>query len=226
MRCRLIAVLCALPLGLLCVSGCLIPYAYPNLAYVPGPEFVLPDSHAFRVDVTVHEADAGEDGEFTLTEIPTALEEIPDQFGFSINRGYYVLGLAANYNVGWFHSTRIRVYTPGYPLIEVAPWDMSSKGVDASRASLGWSGQEQAIDDLIRCPAVCHSRLALQQHQGAEESRGIASPRDIRASPETFAFAAKEYERVATLAPKQAEAARLRKKAEDLRKVLAEPNSP
>jgi hypothetical protein len=38
-----------------------------------------------------------------------------------------------------------------------------------------------------------------------------------------FSFAANEYDRVATLAPAPAEAERLRKKADELRKVLSEP---
>ncbi len=177
MSARGIAIICALPLGLFCTAGCYIPYAYPNLSYVPGPDFVLPDSRAFRVDVTLHELADRESGEFTLTEIPRAIEEIPPQIGFSVDHGYFVAAPGLSHNLGWLHSTRIRVYTPGYPLVEVCPWDMSKiEAVDASRQLLNWSGQETAIDDLIRCPVVSSAFLEPSTHHGNVQGKGKASP--------------------------------------------------
>jgi hypothetical protein len=209
----------ALPLGLLCLAGCLLPYAYPNLSYVPGCELStqMPDCHVFRVDVAAHEVDVGENGEYTLVEIPRRSDgSFPPQFGLSVDYGFYVAGIAVNYNVGWLHSTRVRLYRPGYQLIEQAPWDLTNK-VQWQPAT-NWIEQEKAIDELIRCPAVSESEIAIRKHHNEEApKRGSPTASDIISPKAAFLFTAAEYERVATLAPTPEDAARLRNKAKKLR---------
>src|SRR4051794_20785946 len=76
-------------------NGCLLPYAYPKLDYVPAydPGMKIPDCYAFRVDVTAHEVDVGESSEFTLTPIALRPDgSVPPQVGVSVERGYHVFG--------------------------------------------------------------------------------------------------------------------------------------
>lgn len=220
---RLLCVLLSSPC--LFAAGCLIPYAYPKLDCVPGAHVgtTTNDVSTFRVDVSAHQADIGEEGTFELTEIEPRYDgSLPAQFGASVERGYYVFGVALNYNVGRLHATRVRLYRPGYQLVELPAWG-STKNV-AWITAPDWQSQEQAIDDLLQRPAVSASARGYVRKQGTfwndanqprRQTALVASPATTRA----FALAAAEYERVAKLAPTEADATRLHEKAERLLEV-------
>ena len=208
----------------LLATGCLFPYVYPKLAFVPGCDPAGPkvaDIHAFRVDVSAHEVDVGEDGEITLTPISLGSNSsVPPQIGLSLEHGIYVLGIAVNYNVGWLHDTRVRLYSRGYQLIELKSWDSAN----AIRWQIAddWSAREQAVDDLLRRPAVSNSENALRRHdteRGSSQSDLVRS----KATMQAMRFAAAEYEEIAAHVYAPADAARLKKKAQDLRTVETVP---
>src|SRR6516162_946822 len=100
----------------LVTARCRIPYAYPKLAYVPGYEVAnsnITDVHAFRVDVTAHRADIDERYEYTLTPVTRRADgSYPAHTRLSLERGYYVLGVALNYNVARLHTVSTRLYRP------------------------------------------------------------------------------------------------------------------
>lgn len=211
--------LCGLAAPALLATGCLIPYAYPKLDYVPacdvGP---ASDVHAFRVDVSARQIDIGETGSFTLTEIePRADGSFPPQVGASVERGYLVLGIAINYNVGRLHATRVRLYRPGHLLVELPAWGSARDVVWT--AAPDWAAQEKAIDDLLQRPPVSVSAAHFVKSQGSfwgpeNQPRDIGSKTPL---PQPYLFAAAEYERVAKLAPAETDAYRLREKAKRLR---------
>lgn len=209
-----VLVTCCLPLGLFSLAGCFLPYAYPNLSYVPGCEIStqMQDCHVFRVDVTAYQADAGEYDEYSVVEIPRRPDgSYPPQFGVSVDRGVYVLGGVLNYNIGRFHSTMVRLYRPGYNLIELEPWDSSEKVQWHPAAN--FAEQEKAIDALLLRPLVVTSP------NPASNSASHRNPWDggYTSWKATDVFVIGEYERIAAVAPTPEDAARLRDKAEKLR---------
>ncbi|HEV3438361.1 MAG TPA: hypothetical protein VG122_13435 [Gemmata sp.] len=201
-----------LPLGILCLSGCLLPYAYPNLDCILGCDLDLkmPDCRVFRVDVRAHQADLQEDGEYTVVEIPRRSDgSFPPQFGLSVNRGVYVVGVALNYNIGCLHSTRVRIYRPGYQAIELEPWDSTEKV--QWYPTTNWIEQEKAIDALLKLPVVGIPPVIVNHTPPCDAGYISTKATDL--------FAAAEYERVASLAPTPEDAVRLRQQAEQLRKL-------
>lgn len=213
--------LCATALLVPCsITGCLLPYTYPKLDYVPGLDSVADGSEvrAFRVDVTAKQVDLGEDGSFKLTPIKLRPDgSVPGQIGMSLERGVYVAGVALNYNVGRVHTTRVRLYRAGYQLVEVAPWGSSGPIIWAPATD--WAAQEKAIDDLLRQPFVSSRVAALAEGKSTFWGSKAGTPQlpailnDSPDVPPALAFAASEYERVARLAPTRADATRLREKA-------------
>jgi hypothetical protein len=215
--CRFIS--CCLPLGILCLSGCLIPYAYPNLSYVQGYDLgeEMPDCHVFRVDVAAHQEDIGESNqEYSVAEIARLHDgSFPPQFGITVNRGFYVVGVALNYNVGWVHATKVRLYRPGYQLIQLSPWETIDK-IEWQTATTALE-QEKAIDALLREPTVTRGAAVFKKIEKEAAQEMPDSVMGLSDFKKTELFAAAEYERVAGLAPSPADVARLRKKVEVLR---------
>jgi hypothetical protein len=211
------------------LAGCLIPYAYPKLSHVPGYEVANPnitDIHAFRVDVTAHQADIDERDEYTLTPVtPRSDGSYPAQTKLSLERGYYVLGVVVNFNVAQLHTVRLRLYRPGFHLAELTSWDSADK-VQWQPAK-DWVAQEKATDDLLRQPAVTASEAT--RRRGASAILGQSSPpssNGLNISKPVIEFVASEYERVAAIAPSPQEAARLRGKAKQLRSPEVIPVIP
>jgi hypothetical protein len=194
-------------------AGCLIPYAYPKLDYVPGCDLgpKVTDVHAFRVDVTADQADIDANGSYTLSEIvPKSDGTFPPQANLSLERGHYVFGVVLNYNVGRLHATRVRLYRPGYQLVELPAWS-SNKDI-VWRATTDWREQEKAIEDLIRWPTFTTDGHTV----GGGDLARTGIPEAARRA---LVFVATEYERVAALATNPEDATRLREKA----RRLAEP---
>jgi hypothetical protein len=215
--CRFIS--CCLPLGILCLSGCLIPYAYPNLSYVPGCELgtEMPDCHVFRVDVAAYQEDIGENNqEYSVVEIARLHDgSFPPQFGITVNRGFYVVGVALNFNVGRVHATKVRLYRAGYKLIELAPWETTDK-LQWQTATTALE-QEKAIDALLRMPTVTRGAGVFREIEKGEVPTLPDAVTENCESKSAKPFAAAEYERVAGLTTNPTDIARLRKKAEVLR---------
>jgi hypothetical protein len=208
-------------------AGC-ISYAYPKLDYVPGSDFgpQITDVHAFRFDLTVDridriDRDNKRTGLFGLTEIKLRADgSIPAQVNLSVERGEYVVGAGPNYTAGSLHTTLVRLYRPGYLLVEL-PAGGSVNGVRWEPAP-DWSAQEAAIDDLISRPTLIRGTFVKSREPFFRyDETGL--PREIgslsSAFPRPYLYAAGEYARVAQLAPTEPDAARLRKKAQ----VLLEP---
>jgi hypothetical protein len=205
--------LCGGAVPALLATGCLIPYAYPKLDYVPGTDLgpKAPDVHAFRVDVTARQVDIGETGTFTLTEIePRADGSFPAQTRFSLERGVYLATVPLGFNVGRRHATRVRLYRPGYQVVEVPAWGSAAGARWVPAAD--WLAQERAVDDLLHRPTVSAGAGAFAR-AGSSSWDGqlpeVGAPQTAR----VLVFAAAEYERVALLAPTPEDAACLREKA-------------
>jgi hypothetical protein len=206
-------------IGATCIlaSGCL-PYVYPKLDYVPSCDVgsMVTDLHAFRVDVTADRGlMTGERGNHIITELTSrAGGNIPPQTRLTVECGFGFFASLIDMSLGRLHATRVRLYRPGYSLIELKPWEIREK--------VRWEpapdpvAQEKAIDDLLDRPVISPTSAT-----GPQKKREHPLP---TISPETtrvFVFAAAEYERVAALAPTPADSARLRDKARPL--VEAKP---
>jgi hypothetical protein len=220
----LICILLTVPL--LCLCGCVLPYAYPKLSYVHGcvPGAGITDCYAFRVDIAADQVDIDESGHYSLTPIaPRPDGTFPPQTQVSVERGYYILGIALNYSVGRVHTTRLRMYRPGYELVERASWDP----VDNVhwKPTIDWSAQEKAIDELVYRPAVTDAEVARRKKPLALVGHYSSLTAGLTISKPVAEFVAAEYDRVAALAPTPAEAARLHGKARQLRELELVPAS-
>jgi hypothetical protein len=169
------------------LSGCLLPVAYPCLTHVPGIRIGEDhdQAHAFRVDETLRRADLSLDERDLLTPISLSGDAIPAQFDLSVTHGLYVVGVALNYPIITGHSVAVRLYRPGYELIEVKP----GENVDKAdwKAAPDLASQEKALDDLF-----CHV--------GRDgDSHFLLAPGSASAThKQALYFGAAEYERLAS----------------------------
>jgi hypothetical protein len=151
---------------------------------------------AFRVDLTGTVVDLQRDGMACLTEIPvTQTEEVPTQLKPGLTYGYYVFGVAVNFPVETNHSVVLRLYRPGYQLVEIQSWE--TVNAIAWKPALDWLAKRQAIEALVRFAGP-----------------GSLSP----ANRAAILFAASEYERLATTAPGEQEKSDVLNQAGELRK--------
>jgi hypothetical protein len=161
--------------------GCLVPYAYPKLDYTEPVKFDCPagEVHAFRVDITRHRIDLPDlFGQRCLTELPVNhADEVSAQVQPSVTYGYYVFGGAVNFPVETNHEIELKLYRPGYKLVEIGSWQPVDR-IDWKPAP-DFEAQVEALNGLV----------------GFVEP-GSASP----ANRSALHFAASEYERLATLA--------------------------
>jgi hypothetical protein len=183
--------------------GCMVPYAYPKVDYTMPIKVECPgeEVHAFRVDITQHRTDVpARDATVCLTELPlNGGGEIPAQKKSSVTYGFYVFAVALDLPVETNHDVHVRVYRPGFELVEIASWQ-PPECVDWKRAP-----------DLKTQAEVLHSLVWMAEP-------GSASP----ANRAALLFAASEYERLAALAPpdygKDTLKSRLMDEARELRK--------
>lgn len=201
MKQMLLSAVCLLCLPFL--GGCVLPYcAYPTLDYTPSVklERTTDQVRAFRVDIDRPTADmsvfVGPVYE-RLSEVPvTDTDDIPAQVRPSLSYGLVVLGIALNYLTHTSHSVALRIYRPGYELVEVKSWEAVNKVV--WRLAPDLAGQQHALDALLPL-----GRL--------EPGSPSAAHREI------LLFGASEYERLASMAQSQDHQAGLRAKARQLR---------
>jgi hypothetical protein len=131
----------------------MFPYcAYPAFDYTPRVKIdSAPDEvRAFRVDMCKRATDVSPfraPFEECLSEIPVAnYDEVPAQLKPSITYGVIVLAVALNYGTHTSHSLALRLYRPGYELVEIRTWERANR-VDWNPAS-DLNAQEQALDRL------------------------------------------------------------------------------
>jgi hypothetical protein len=200
---RLLALTALLP-TLVFAGGCVFPYcAYPTLAYTPNLKLETPtrEVHAFRVDITKPTADlsvfVGPVYE-ALSEVPaTNVDEIPAQIKPSLSYGLVVIGVALNFLTHTSHSMALRLYRPGYELVEVKSWERVSRV--AWKLAQDLEAQEKTLDALLPIRRL---------YPGSESD----------AHKEALLFGAVEYERLAATARSEDQRDRLAKKAGELRK--------
>jgi len=202
MRRGLLLVACSLGSSLL--TGCVFPYcAYPKLDYTPAVRLAAPkdEVHAFRVDVDKPTADLGvfkEPVHERLTELSvTNTDEIPAQVKPSFTHGLVIIGVALNYLTHHSHTLALRVYRPGYELVEVKSWQRENRVVWKPAATL--DAQEQALDSLFPPTRIDYGSDA-DTHRRA------------------LLFGASEYERLAKEAESADQRTRLTEKATTLHK--------
>jgi hypothetical protein len=207
----------ALGAGTLVGSGCLLPYACPKLSCVRGvtADEQQPNCHAFRIDVSGDQVDIGESAvAVSFRRItPSVGGTLLPQVRLAIDYGYYVAGIALNYNVGRVHTTRVRLYRPGYQLVELDSWALGDRIV--WKEAVDAAAQETAIDDLLSPTSATGIAERLYRKPGnAEVHRLPMTAFDDDMEP--LYFAVFEYEHVATLATSAVEAERIHEKAREL----------
>lgn len=210
-------------------TGCL-PYAYPKLSYVPGAELgpEVSDVHAFRVDAATDLAMLLAKCEYKLTEItPRAGGTVPSQLRVTIERAvahptdqfYFFSG-------GCFHETLVRLYRPGFLLVELKSWDSTDKIV--WQPAPDWRSQQQALIGLLASPRLtptpsAHGGLelalpttnpSLKSHKDWDHYLPLA-PATLQ-TQQVFDVAVAECERLAKCAPTTEDAARVSELAEKL----------
>jgi hypothetical protein len=192
------------------LGGCIFPYcAYPRLDYTPGVKLDSPPNevHAFRVDITRPIADMSMfvgpvPVDERLSELPvTNTDEVPAQIKPSVTYGFVVIGIVLNYLTHTSHSIALRLYRPGYELVEIASWQRVNR-VPWKRAA-----------DLEAQVKTLESLFPFGQLEAGSKS---AAHRDA------LLFGASEYERLATIARSQDQQARLTGMATRLRERAEE----
>jgi hypothetical protein len=201
-------------LCLSCLAGCLPYCAGPSLSYTPAVEFAAPASevHAFRVDITKEKVDLDVFSKECLSEIPAQnTDEVPAQLRPGVTSGLVVFGVAVNYVTCTSHSLALRLYRPGYDLVEVASWQLNNRVTWHAAAHL--AAQEEAVDSLFPLDRGDKS-MGQESHRLAN---GSASP----AHRQALLFGASEYDRLEHLVESKDQLARLSRKAAALRDLAA-----
>jgi hypothetical protein len=215
-----IAVVCLL------TAGCL-PYAYPKLSCVPGTELgpEASDVHAFRVDAET-DFPFG-DSKYALTEITLQADgTLPTQWRVTIERGTVdPSGRLYHLSGGQAHETRVRLYRPGYRLVELKSWDSTDRIV--WQPASDWRAQVEALTGLLAPPQATASPATESQvsldlspllqpvaHYVWEHL--LPLPPTTPEANRVFHVAVAECERLAKWAPSSEVAARLRKLAQKL----------
>lgn len=203
------------------LGGC-IPYVAPSLDYTPRVKLEAPrdEVRAFRVDITTNKYDVLLSGTLTkangerLSEVPiSARDEVPGQVKGSITTGIVVLGVALNYHVQDSESVALRLYRPGYELVEVKSWQRTNRVEWRPAADL--LAGEKAVDRLFG---------GRQGGDDAEAGRFLRSPDVGSASPahrDALLFGASEYERLSRLVASTQQREGLAAKAKAMRNLAA-----
>jgi hypothetical protein len=155
----------------LCIlaAGC-FPYAYPKLSRVPSAELGSEASeiHVFRVDAKTNPALFGfSDSDYQLTAItPRPDGTVPSQYRVTIERRVaHPTGQFYYFSGGSVHETLVRLYRPGYHLVELKSWD-STDTIDW-RPAPDWHDQALALTGLLALPgSTLSSTDAARSAQG------------------------------------------------------------
>jgi hypothetical protein len=204
--------------------GC-IPYVYPKLSYVPGTELGQEASqvYAFRVDAETELTIIGR-SEYKLTEIASRADgTLPAQLQATLEIGVAHLPHWNYFSGGCVHETLVRLYRPGYRLIELRPWE-STDSIRWQPAP-DWQSQKHALIGLIASPRVTSTRpvhdLTIPSTNSSLQSDLVwghylpVAPNTLQ-TQRVFDLATAECERLAKGAPTDEDAAQLRAWAQKL----------
>jgi len=201
-------------------AGCILPYAWPKVACVRGyaPAELPADCRVFRMEATVDRRDISETlVDFSLSEQSRFLGGwlLPHEH-LSVDYGLYVVGIALNYAIDRVHLTRLRLYRPGFELVEIDSWD--ALGI------LEWREENRlgsALDALVD-PPIHWPRPQKGWAPSIDQLVAVLPPGSTSDGyKETLLFAAAEYERIARRADGNDEMTRFLAKAGALRELAA-----
>jgi len=172
------------------LPGCLFPFAVPKVSQTPllnlGPE--ADQIHAFRVDGTLDFVDIGGTDHLTFSEITSTSGWLLPRTKLSSTYGIYVYSGPFSYPFYISHSLGLKLYRPGYELVELDSWEQPGKIVWNEARDL--ASLEKVLDQLFLMKAEedelkvadkCLSAgSASAEHQrvllfGAAEYEGLAS---------------------------------------------------
>jgi hypothetical protein len=109
-------------------------------------------------------------------------DTVPAQIKSSVSYGFVVIGVALNYLTYTDHTMALRLYRPGFDLVEIKSWESAREVIWTPAADL--AAQEQALDNLFsQLDRKCKlSTYAECLEFGASEyerlSREVVSERD------------------------------------------------
>ncbi len=204
---RVLAISC-LPL----FSGCILPYcAFPTVSYTPRVNIEDADNvHAFRVDFTNDTGDmsvfAPGPGTGRFSSVTAKRDNaVPAQIKPSVSYGFVVIGVALNYLTYTDHTMAVRLYRPGFDLVEIRSWEAARDVTWTPAPDL--AAQEEALDNLFQVDQL---------------DRDCKLPTHI----ECLKFGASEYERLSREATLKGDSQRLDAKARTLRDIAsAQPDA-
>jgi hypothetical protein len=178
------------PLLCSCVMVPIPPY--PKLDYIPPSDVGSnsDDVKAYRVETRNNSILFFKllNSHKTVSEIPISNNHTEAQFQGSWNAGFGWIGIVGD---GWYwnHSLSVRLYRPGYDLVELTPWDLFSPIKWAPAKDL--KAQEKAIEDLLSIQWQLN-KIVIGPLKWLER---LSDENEIR----VFLFAASEYERIAKM---------------------------
>jgi hypothetical protein len=196
----------SLAVVLLGLWGC-IPYVMPALEVTQPLDLseVAQEVQAFRVDISSKSgAPCYGQEEYSLSWIPLTGGVAPAQVQAGLDSGIIIIGIALNYHFHYHDGVHVRLYRPGYDLVEFKSWQMGKSVVWVPAKD--FAAREKAIDDLL---SACGTVSWCQMHRNSE-----LFPEDSAAKPSAevpgglrpgsysvehcaaLAFAAQEYDKL------------------------------
>jgi hypothetical protein len=205
------------------LPGCLVPFGFPKLDQTPLASLGTDteEIHAFRVDVTRTYVDIGGTDQCILSEVTfTPGGWVLPQTKVSVTYGMYVVGIVLNYPTYVSHAVGLKLYRPGYDLVELDSWEFPKQV--AWKQAVNLEAQEQALDRLF---LMVTEDLETKRHMfGFGMFKSVLAPGSVSAEHQrALLFGAKEYDRLASTANPHDSTSRkvqqrLESKAEQLRK--------
>ena len=217
---RPILLVCLVCLPSLC--GC-IPYVGPSIDYTPRVKLEAPrdEVKAFRVDIASSQYSMGLSGPALtkanterLSEVPISYrDEVPGQAKASVQYGIVFIG-PLTFRLRESASVALRLYRPGYDLVEIVSWELTNRVEWKPAADL--AAQEMSLARLFGSNQDGRSQSAIRF--GCCQEKGSVSA----AHREALLFGASEYERLAQLPCSDEKRETLAKRAKDMRDLAAE----
>lgn len=221
------------------LTGCIpfLPcyYVYPSVSCVPSVAVDAPpdEIHAFRVDIANDESCIEFIGPSSYRLTPMRVwpgGRTCPQVKAALDHGWIWNCIALTFGKHSDHTVHVRLYRPGFELIEVASWELPDEPRWVRVADA--TGQEKAIDDLLAPieKGLQPAGLSLVYHRPrngeVDEPYDFGHLRPLWFSlqhRQSLEFAAAEYERVAAAhqaANQLAQRKRCLRKVERLRTLL------
>jgi hypothetical protein len=194
-----------------CLTGCIIPYAFPKVDFTRALQLDVPqeDARFYRVDKSQITWPYPVFVKEQLSQIPvTKSGKVAAQFKPSFRNGIYLFMGALNYDYGQGRHLAVRAYRPGFELVEIE----STEQVDR----IDWipaedlAAQERAIDSLVPLETYWSDHIIPAEGSSSTAHR------------DALLFGAAEYERLAAIAPSPEENTRLLQKASKLKQRAEE----